>query len=86
MLGQRLLWLIMMSLLSGFVGGVISAFLFGSGYVVAQPASTDASKTTDVATQKTINAQEFRLVDSPGPCTSPVGVRRKWTTLLTHAG
>ena len=66
MFGQRPHWFIMLSLLSGFVGGVLSAFLFGSGYVVAQPNPTDTTKTADTDIQKTITAQEFRLIDSQG--------------------
>lgn len=66
MFGQRPHWFILVSLLSGVVGGVLAVLLFESRYVVAQVTSTDTPKTTDADIQKTISAQEFRLVDSQG--------------------
>jgi hypothetical protein len=50
--------LVIVSLLSGLVGGVFATFLFVGGLVIAQP--------TPAEIPQVISAQEFRLVDSKG--------------------
>jgi hypothetical protein len=57
---------IMLSLLSGLVGGVLATFFLVGSSVVAQPAPADTSKTVNADIPKAISAQEFRLVDTHG--------------------
>jgi hypothetical protein len=66
MFDKHLRLLIVLSLLSGLVGGVLATFILGGSSVVAQPAPADTSKTVDADIPKTISAQEFRLVDTHG--------------------
>jgi hypothetical protein len=58
--------LIMLSLLSGLVGGVLATFFLVGSSVVAQPTPADTPKTMTADIPKTISAQEFRLVDTQG--------------------
>jgi hypothetical protein len=58
--------LIMLSLLSGLIGGVLATFFLVGSSVVAQPTPTDTPKTMNADIPKTISAQEFRLVDPQG--------------------
>jgi hypothetical protein len=58
--------IILLSLVSGLVGGLLAAFLLASTSVVAQSAPADAPTTTDAGSPKTISAEEFRLIDSQG--------------------
>lgn len=50
--------LIVLSLMSGLIGGAFGTFLFVSSSVIAQP--------TPAETPQVISAQEFRLVDTKG--------------------
>jgi len=59
-------YLIVLSLLSGLVGGVLATFFLVGSSVVAQPTPADTPKTTTADIPKTISAQEFRLVDTQG--------------------
>lgn len=58
--------LIMLSLLTGLIGGVLATFLLGGSSVRAQPAPADTPKRVTTDIPKTISAQEFRLVDTQG--------------------
>lgn len=66
MFEKQLRLVIMLSLLSGLVGGVIATFFLVGSSVVAQPTPADTSNTAKVDIPKTITAQEFRLVDTRG--------------------
>jgi hypothetical protein len=66
MFEKQLRLVIMLSLLSGLVGGVIATFFLVGSSVVAQPTPADTSNTGKVDVPKTITAQEFRLVDTRG--------------------
>ncbi|WP_455387932.1 hypothetical protein [Petrachloros mirabilis] len=59
-------YLVMLSLLSGLVGGVLATFFLAGTSVVAQPTSADTPKTMNADIPKTVSAQEFRLVDTQG--------------------
>jgi hypothetical protein len=59
-------YLIMLSLLSGLVGGVLATFFLVGSSVVAQPTPADTTKTMNADIPKTISAQEFRLIDTQG--------------------
>ncbi len=58
--------LIILSLVSGLVGGVLATFFLVGSSVVAQPTPAETPKTMNADIPKTISAQEFRLVDTQG--------------------
>jgi hypothetical protein len=66
MFEKHLRLVIMLSLLSGLVGGVLATFFLVGSSVVAQPTPADTSKTVDPDIPKTISAREFHLVDTHG--------------------
>lgn len=58
MLAANLRLLIILSLVSGLIGGVFATFLLVENSVIAQPTPPEASQV--------ISAQEFRLIDTKG--------------------
>jgi hypothetical protein len=66
MFDKHLRLLIVLSLLSGLLGGVLATYFLGGSSVMAQPTPPDTPKTVDADIPKTISAQEFRLVDTHG--------------------